>query len=205
VYINKTLGYRTKVTIKRFSVFKKEYPYGPNLPFNSYKGKIYAHISGYYYYKPIETNSDRENYKFETNRRSFYYGSEKHFFRSIYNENLTQQGFELKVFPNYRGLKGIQEVKNLHTGLAGKNYFIDCDSIKVIYWHEKNRLPVHAGNYTNRVGVSNEVSTIYRSRAFFTIRENGTSPNVSFIASGPLTKSNSLANSLPKDYDPFSQ
>lgn len=205
VYINKTLGYKTKVTIKEFMLFRKEYPYGPKLSLISGKGGIYVHMSGYYFYSPLESYSSKQTQKYETNRHRFYYGSEKHFFRSMYNNDLSLQGFELKVFPEHKGLKGFREIKKLHAGLTGKHYFMDCDSIKITYWYDKNKIPINVKQLVNKAYTSHEVSTIYRSKAFFTLRENGTSPNVNFIAKGPLSRSNSFANSLPQDYNPFLQ
>jgi len=203
IIINKVLGYKTKLTMNRFRVIRTEYPNGPKLKLNSVKGEDYIQISGFYFYEELKTNSLKEILAYQKNRRNRYFGSDRHFLKSVYNDNSKLQGFQWEVFPGNRDLKGIRKVENFDTGFTGKNFIVDCDSLKVTYSYGKNRYPSNYSLQGKSKNPSFEVSTIYRSNVIFTLRENGTSPNVSFIVTGPMTSVNNLANSLPMDYDPF--
>ena len=111
---------------------------------------------------------------FEQNRRLRYFGSERHFLKSVYHGNYQEQGFQLEVFPGNRDLKGIRKVENFNTGYAGRNFIVDCDSVKVIYKYGKNRYPYNYSLQNESSNPNLEVSTIYRSNVVFTLRENGT-------------------------------
>lgn len=203
IIVNKVLGYKTKLIMKRFRVIRTEYPNGPKLKLNSNKGEEYMQISGVYFYEELEANSLKEILAHEKNRRLRYFGSDRHFLKSVYHGSSQQQGFRLEVFPGNRDLKGIRKVENFNTGYAGKKFLVDCDSLKVTYKFGKNRYPYNYSLQNKSTNSYSEVSTIYRSNVIFTLRENGTSPNLSFIITGPMTSVNNLANSLPMDYDPF--
>ncbi|MDB4584775.1 hypothetical protein N9164_16610, partial [Draconibacterium sp.] len=153
--------------------------------------------------EPLKTNSLKEMLAYEQNRRLYYFGSDRHFLKSVYHGNSKQQGFQLEIFPKNQNLYGIRKVENFYTGFAGKNFIVDCDSLKVTYRYGKNRYPYTYSLQNKSTSPYLEVSTIYRSNVIFTLRENGTSPDVSFIITGPMTSVNNLANSLPMDYDPF--
>jgi len=203
IIINKVLGYKTKLTIKRFRVIRPAYPYGPKLKLNSSVGSYNLQILGVYYYEELKTNSLQEMLTYKKNRRLQYFGSERHFLKSVYQGNSKQQGFQLEIFPKNQDLKGIRKIENFDMGYGGINYFFDCDSIKVTYRFGKGRYPYNYSLQDQTSSPNSEVSTIYRSNAFFTLRENGTTPNVNMIVVGPMTSVKNLANSLPMDYDPF--
>jgi len=203
IIINKILGYKTKLTIKKFQVTRAKYPNGPRLKLKSPSGSDYLQILGVYYYEDLKTNSLQEMLTYKKNRRLRYFGSERHFLKSVYQGNSKQQGFQLEIFPKNQNLKGIRKIENFDLGFGGKNFFFDCDSIKVTYRFGKGRYPYNYSLQDQTSSPSSEVSTIYRSNAFFTLRENGTTPDVNMIVVGPMTSVKNLANSLPMDYDPF--
>jgi hypothetical protein len=203
IVVNRILGYKMKLIMKRFRVIRTKYPNGPKLKLNSHIGQDYVQLSGVYFYEELKTNSLQEMLSFEQNRRLRYFGSDRHFLKSVYHGNYREQGFQLEVFPGNRDLKGIRKVENFNTGFAGRNFIVDCDSVKVIYKYGKNRYPYNYSLQNESSSPNLEVSTIYRSNVIFTLRENGTSPNVSFIVVGPMVAAKNPANSLPMDYDPF--
>lgn len=203
IIVNKLLGYKTKLTIKKFSVTKAEYPNGPKLHLRSSQGNHFFQIEGVYYYEELKINSLQEMLTYEKNRRMRYFGSERHFLKSVYHGNAISQGFQMEIFPANRNLNGLRKIKNPHAAFAGKNFYMDCDSIRVTYKFGKGRYP-YKYSMQNKTAITNkETSMIYRLSSFFTLRENGSSPDLSLTINGPMTSTNNLANSVPLDYDPF--
>lgn len=203
IIINHELGYKIKLTIKRFSVIKSEYPNGPQIPLKSVIGTNYIRSTGYYYYEPLETNSPNKIVEYQQNRRTHYLGSLRHFMKSIYSNTHQQEGFTLNIYPNNRKLEGVKSVKHFDNGTAGRKYIIDCDSIKVTYTFGKGRYPYTYTMLEKSNNFNSELTTIYRSNYIFTLFENGISPDFDFVVSGKMANINFIANSLPQDYSPF--
>jgi len=200
---NEFLGYIIKVRLKLFRMNKKEHPLGAEIPLKSWKGMEYAKIAGYYFYEPLKPNSIKERIDYEKNRRSTYFGSDRHLLSAVYRGNFEQQGFKLDVFPQYKGLKGFKEVLNYNEPGAGKSFSMDCDSIKITYMYGKDRYPFNYSLQNESATFQTEVSTVYRTNQIFTVFSNGTSPDINITVVGPMTNSGNFANTLPYDYNPF--
>jgi len=206
IIINRILGYRIKLSLISFRIYRTEFPGGREIPLKNKKGMEYGQISGYFYYKPIETNSLKEKLKYQRNRRKFYFGSDRHFLKSVYHNNVEEEGYEMQIYPKRKDLNGFKEYKNYANKNGGKNFLMDADSIKVTYKYGKDGYPFTYKTDKKSITYKSfysETSKIYRKGNFFTIWENGTSPNLNFVIVGPLAPGTNFANQLPKDYSPY--
>jgi hypothetical protein len=201
IVVNKNLGYKIKVTIKEFGVKRIKYPDRISLPLKSSQGYEFVHVIGYYYYQELEaTPIEQEVYK--RNREQHYFGSTRHLLKSVYDDDLAKQGFELKTYPQKSGsMYGLREVKSLGENRGLKNFIIHGDSLQVTYTFDKNRQPFNKAS-NNSPYYKSETSTIRRTNSTFTVRENGKSTNAILDISGPLTRGSNMANSLPDNYFP---
>lgn len=59
------------------------------------KHKIF--FKGYTQFEALQSKKDKVNAKWQQNRRSAYYGSIQHFMRSVYNNTVYQDSFEIRV------------------------------------------------------------------------------------------------------------
>lgn len=79
---NKALGYFVHFDLQDF---KRDY------------GRQTTHFAGYTRFEPMKTKSKKQQLKWESNRKSAYYGSLNHFVRAAYNNTVEQDGFQLNV------------------------------------------------------------------------------------------------------------
>lgn len=75
---NKGLGYKVKTLLHTYK-------------FNAFAGSVY--YEGYMVYEPITPKNKREEKRWAKNRLKAYYGSQMHFFRSLYNHRGNDEGF----------------------------------------------------------------------------------------------------------------
>jgi hypothetical protein len=201
---NNYLGYNIKAIIEKFHVYCVDEPNGSKISLNSTKGGDIIQLSGYYYYEPIKTSSHEKMDLFEKNRRLNYYGSYRHFLKSIYDENPGQQGYEMEFFLNDTDLSTIKlfekGIKSSESDQV-KNCLFTGDSIKITYIFDDNKFPINIENLSHQNYFDTKKSIIYPSKESFQIRPNGTSPNVNFIIQGAMSPEN-FTNSLPEDYEP---
>jgi hypothetical protein len=205
VIINKILGYKIKLKLISFRIYRTEFPGSMEIPLKNKKGMEYGKLSGYFYYEAIKSNSLREKLEYERNRRRFYFGSDRHFLKSIYDSNVEEQGFEMQVYPEGKDLLGFKVFKNYDKGDDRKNFLMDADSIKITYKFGKDRYPYPYENTKNSTVFNTETSKIYRTGNILSIGADGTSPDACFVIVGPMAPGTYFANSLPRDYSPFSQ
>ena len=90
---NKALGFTIKYQLEEFRYNFREQ---------------YVSFLGYPLFEEMATNSKKKTETWNENRRKAYYGSSQHFFKSLINQKLTEEGFEM--------YKLIREAK--------KNYFV---------------------------------------------------------------------------------
>ena len=204
IILNKYLGYKIKAIIKKFHVYSVNEPNGSKIPLSSAKGGEIMQLSGYYYYETIKNNSPEKMDLYEKNRRLDYFGSYRHFLKSIYDEAPGKQGYEIEFFPNDPELstikifeKGINSTESEQL----KNCLFTGDSIKITYFFDDDKFPIDIKNLPDRHYYHTKKSIIYPSKESFQIRPNGTSPNLNFIIQGALSPK-SFTNSLPEDYEP---
>ena len=197
---NSVLGYLIKVVLEEFKVIALDGPNGKQIPLNSMNGGEVLQLSGFYFYEDLEkVLPDKKTY-FSKNRRTSYYGSYRHFLKSIYDNNPEQQGFEVEASsPNQEAI--FREIKETQTVNNAKEFIINADKVKVSYYFNDKKFPVSREEIEDRFYVNRRESFIYPSKESFLIRENGTSPKLSFVIDG-LMVTKSFANSLPDDYVP---
>ena len=197
---NDFLGYRIKVIIEEFNVTVRNGPNGEQLPLNSARGGELTNLEGYFYYEPLEntTTVDKAD-SYENNRRVAYYGSYRHFLKALYDADFSDQGFVLENFPNdsisFCEIKGDEDLSD------AKRYLMNADSLKVCYYYDDHKKPVPINYIANQNYVFRKISMIYPTKQPFVVRENGTSPKLTFIIRGSMMIKN-FANSLPEDYLP---
>lgn len=141
-----------------------------------------------------------DHVSYELNRRTTYYGSYRHFLKSIYDNNPEQQGFEIEVFPKTEKA-AFYEIQRSSIKAQSKEYVILADTLKVTYHFDDKKFPVPKEEIEGKFYINVRKSFIYPCTEPFVIRENGTSPKLSFIIDG-LMVMKSFANSLPEDYLP---
>ena len=203
IIINKILGYKIKLKQMNFRIHKTESPGGVEIPLKDRRGMEYGKLSGYFYYEPIKTNSLKQMMKFISNRRKFYFGSDRHFLKSVYHYNVEDQGFSMQTYPKGKNLAGFKEFKNQDKKGDGKTFYMDADSIKVTYTFGKDRYPYTYKTGNNSMTFYSETSKLYRTGNIFSIGEDGTCPDACFVIVGPMAPGTYFANSLPRDYNPY--
>ena len=119
VLVNKGLGYRIKVLLSKYE-------------FNIMTYRV--HYEGQIVYEPLVPANQAEKIQWARNRIKAYYGSEMHFLRSLYRENLNEDGYYFNL---------INEVNlGLPGGIKRVGY---SDSVKAprspIYNNKRIRMP----------------------------------------------------------------
>ena len=200
IIINKKLGYQIKLILKQFLVHKVEQPNGKQIALDSSLGTAEIKTIGFYHYENLPDVFPDKYDKYEENRRSYYFGSIRHFQKAIYNGNLADEGFRIIHYPLSDTIQDVFVFDNdkISNNANEKSFYIKGDSIKVVYNYMFGRYPV-------RVDDENipyqEESIIYPSGEISKIRSNGTSDNINFMVKGAMAP-RSFAHSLPDDYVP---
>lgn len=187
------LGYELLMNIEDFQV-----------KYNADNKQFETHCNGYTYFTSIEPDSDFKKRKIIKNRLVVYYNSRLHFYRSLYNRTLMENG--------YRVLEGIKWDKvdfynyselNMDTCMAfGEGYaeIIGLNS-KEIYIQYFQNSPGKPTDLTKRESQSYKVSKVYFSKDRCKIFKNGTCPEHS-IRFGSVIGDKKVGAILPDDFDP---
>jgi hypothetical protein len=197
---NRHLGFRIKVNLEEFKVIARDGPNGKQIPLSSMDGGEVLQLTGYYFYETLEEKYPSKKQAYINNRKQMYYGSYRHFLKSIYNNNPEQHGYEVttpkanEVGPLFIESKDFEE-----TGY--KQFAITRDTINITYHFDSNDMPIPKEKAAGRYYLYTRKSVIYATRTPFIVRENGTSPNISFVIDGMMV-SKSFAHSLPDNYSP---
>ncbi|WP_297086856.1 carboxypeptidase-like regulatory domain-containing protein [uncultured Draconibacterium sp.] len=197
---NNYLGYRIKLVLQEFSVKMYDGPEGQQIPLKSLDGGEVMKLKGYFYYEPLDKEQPHKADYFNHNRRITYHGSYRHFLKSIYDNNPGAEGYKIKVYPETEAA-AFYELENNELSTPAKEFAIQAQKLEVFYRFDDDLFPIPEEFLTDRYYFSQKKSVIYPSRQSFTIRPNGTSPNVNFIIDGYMDMKN-FANSLPEDYTP---
>lgn len=206
ILVNSVLGYRIKVVLEEFKVIALDSPKGKQIPLNSMNGGEVLQLTGFYFYESLEDQFPDKKIYFEKNRRKSYYGSYRHFLKSIYDNNPEQEGFEVKavsdeVVEERELVATFSEIPLKQNLNNAKVFMINADKVKVFYYYDDKGFPVSREEIEDRFYVNRRESYLYPSKEPFLIRENGTSPTLTFVIDG-LMVTKSFANSLPEDYLP---
>jgi hypothetical protein len=187
------LGYKLRVDLINFSI---QYAYPKTL----------GNFLGYYYFQPYNIESKYKAKKIEKNRQSVYYNSTQHFYRSLFEKKLGQNGYSLGEaikdttinrikFTNYINIDSFTKYSenNIMQVIGLKNTVFN-----VLYYYKSNRTPLDLT--TNKISYN----SFYKSEIYFfsdtcTITKEGTVPNNNIGFGGEISKKK-VGTFLPDDY-----
>lgn len=168
--------------------------------------KMYVtNIVGYYYYKPIETDSELKAMSYKRNRLRAYSFSPQHFTRSLYNKKLPENGYF--VYENLNSNERNESIvwqdiadscmsyisdEAVITGLKDHSFIIRCFS-------DRRGIPLNLDEANVFPAV--EISSIYFINNECIIRKDGTRHGESIIF-GPGIGNKRVGAALPHDYEP---
>ncbi len=202
VIINNSLGYKIRILLREFYITKRDELTHEEVALDAYSGVFERRVMGHYYYEPITTNSESQQKRYERNRQSRYYGSYRHFLKSLYDGEVMDQGYQLTFYPAKAILNGIVftnlgTVNHSPTGI--KECEMNADSLKVDFYSDMNGLPVNLGKTTE--SYSKQTSVIYPAPVPLRIRPNGAVQGSLYDVKGPMGDYYFI-NTLPDDYLP---
>jgi len=204
IIVNKLLGYKIKVILDQFLVYSVKYAGGDRTPLNSSNGGFVSSMKGAYYYESMENDLPQKSAVFIRNRELNYYGSYRHLLKAMYDKDILIQGFAMKSIPINKGVEEFEEIlldENSTQASSNKLFVFNADKLEISYCYDDKKNPVNLNFMRDNRFYNYKFSTLYSSKKAFVIRENGTSPNLSFIIDGPLAPKN-FTNSLPDNYLP---
>lgn len=189
------LGYRIRVDLATFRV---TYPTPKASSPNVY-------WLAYYYFEPYADASKAKQKRYEKNRLSAYYGSTRHFLRSVYEKSLNQNGYRIMITDydpvnNYNRLVPFDIYQYIEYNDEGEAAFVNLkDKFLEVLYYTNNR--GHPMDITKKVS-----ENIFPSRIIFSsdrciFRANGTMPELSLRFAGELDFKK-VGAMLPDDYVP---
>ncbi|MBN1822546.1 MAG: carboxypeptidase-like regulatory domain-containing protein, partial [Prolixibacteraceae bacterium] len=201
IIMNYLLGYKIKLLLKEFCIYKANRFNSPRLNLNSNEGNEMMLITGYFYFDTIPTYSDKIKTLYEKNRLLHYFGSYRHFLKAVYDQELQKQGYIIEVYPDDIKSNGFKQVNNLpDANKDSKYYIIEGEFLTVNFHTDKKGYPTTTNNLQSKY--HHKVSYIYPGKGIVEIRSNGISPDFNFLIAGPMSPANNPANSFPEDYLP---
>lgn len=189
---NNKLGYNIKILIQDFHVCKKKEEKKALL--NSGGTGIFK-LKAYHYYLEMGQFNEEQRTQITNNRREHYYGSLRHFLKSLYHDNLKENGFSIKK-------RGDTIRYPFVLTLAQKDFKqfrFNAEKVSVVYYEDFDDQPVNLNYEYN--GYRYHPSSFISLGEEFEVRSNGTSPQLQFEVKGSMGN-NSPANTLPDDYSP---
>ncbi|NRB51430.1 MAG: carboxypeptidase-like regulatory domain-containing protein [Saprospiraceae bacterium] len=186
------LGYTLQVDLTRF--------------LSSYKQGKTSHL-GHYFFIPAESKSGKPKAKHLRNRQFAYYNSALHFLRSLYNDQLEENGYrvyeqsrnrfgqkpqlkEIDLQPYLRKVEGEQMEID---GLAGKH-------LAILYYGDAKGRPLPRNKHKKKQPIQ---SGIFIGEDHCRIRADGTMGDSDIAFSGYIG-TRGVAWILPSDYQPES-
>lgn len=193
------LGYKMHINLIHYTELQAGYD-------NEYR----FHLLGYFFFQPEENATKRTTNRFEKKRLEAYYNSDRHFCRSLFIDQLKENGYEVlsSVFNPETQWYDFNEFNlDLHlirSGNEAKIVGLKNKSFLIKYFQKFNR-PV---NLITRDGIERpfsqetmEISKIYFLKDTCTIRSDGSRPDNS-IMFGPKIGNKRVGAILPNDFLP---
>ena len=168
-------------------------------------------ILGYYYFEPMETGSRKERRLLARRRAETYYNSSMHFCRSLYHNQLMENGYLFKracdpeleeginpaEVPDFIATYGPDDFGNQRLLLTR----FACSDFNILFYYNSRNRPVdltYLQSYrAKRSGLSFLKDSVY-------IYPSGRIPENSILFSGYIGKKG-VASMLPRDYIPSMQ
>jgi hypothetical protein len=160
-------------------------------------------ILGYYYFQPVKPASKRDSIRISKNRLKAYYNSSQHFFKSLYDKKLKENGYLTYWGGDLYSLDNRVEV-NPDSLLTYKENYAEIinhkdEILKVVYFQQGDGIPK---NLKKSVGYKPFLSKIRFLNDTCTIRSNGTMPDVSILLDGFFETKN-VGAMLPDNFIPY--
>lgn len=186
------LGYQIYVNLLNFSI-----NYNPRL-------NIYQTVcKTLTYFKPIEVDSKNKQKRIEKHRKEVYYNSVLHFIKSLYNDELEENGFRIA----YRELN-LNDLRYYYTNIDPDSLIIRHDNqidfiglknqtYYILYYRDKKNKPLNLNHSETHLPPA--ISSIYFQEDTCSIFTNGiqTEPGIFF---GPEIGSKKAGTWLPQSY-----
>jgi len=162
-----------------------------------------CYFLGYYYFEPYKMKSEREERRFENKRRRAYYNSSMHFCRSLYNNDLKRNGYQLieksaDKKDTKLSLFSTDSIKTTRKNNTLKLYGLKGKHLFIVYNGKSNGCPRDLTTRKLRAGPQSE---IYFASDTCTITANGIIPDNTIIFGGDISKKK-VGALLPENYRP---
>jgi len=161
-------------------------------------------ILGYYFFKPKETGSKSKKNKYIRNRLHAYFYSPQHFTRSLYENKLPENGYNIYELPY--SAKNKEFVVN--SCIPDSCVVFNSDSavisglknhiFRVDYYSDNHGFPVNSSESEFYATERSSISFLYDKCV---IRKDGTRPGESIVF-GPGIGNKRVGATLPNDYNP---
>ncbi len=187
---NRALGYRIQIDMKDF-LWK----------LNSETGHFYFNID----FRELQARSELEYENWQKNRRDVYIGSMKHFFKSLFHDELNRNQFEVVelgtnrnalIYPQNRNPNVIRMLTRHRIPISRFNEDVKAFSIKgpvdVLYGQRSFR-----SDSRRRAGLRPQVNNL-----IFLVKKDGTLLDPQHISVEGYFASERVANMLPSSYQP---
>jgi len=167
------------------------------------------HTLGYFFFQPEEDASKRKTNRFGKKRLEAFYNSDRHFIRSLYNNQLLENGYEIlySVFnpeTEFNEFKEFELDKHIvRTGGTAKIAGLKNKRLLIKYFEEFHR-PVNLVKIKedrDQLPLPMALSRIYFLKDSCTIRADGSRPDNS-IMFGPKIGDKRIGAMLPDDFQP---
>jgi hypothetical protein len=183
------------------------------LKYREEMGGYHCSILGYYYFEPRRAANSREQRMIARARAEAYYNSSKHFCKSLYHNQLLENGYLLESFciekagnesdpatgPDFVGTYGPDDYGNTRLLLTR----IECPDFRVTYHFNSRNRPVDL-TYLEWNPSRIKWSGLQFLRDSVYIYPSGRIPENSILFSGSIGEKR-IAYMLPEDYIPSMQ
>ncbi len=185
------LGYDIQYDLVKFCI-----EYTGN--WNSYS----CSILGYSYFKPMKPKTHSQQKRFEKRRDLAFYNSSQHFFRSLYNKKLLENGYRVyEVVKDSSNMPerpieiGIERMLTYNSNSAYISGLKNRD-IRIFFYGDRKGRPY---DLTQKKGIQPVQTKVYFLADKCVIRENGTTPE-NTIVFAPYIGSKKIGALLPDNY-----
>ena len=159
---------------------------------------------GYFYFQPVVQTTKRDSIRIRKNRIKAYYHSTQHFCKSLYENQLTENGYLLyEIIKDDSTLKAHAKVVNLDTFLIKEDRVAKIigaqDKIfRISYFEKFNGKPI---DLTRRKGKNPFNSILIFQKDTCIIRNDGTIPETNILFGDPIGIKK-IGAMLPDNYEP---
>lgn len=188
IVANRDLGYKLHIDLEDFVYF-----------YDRESRSYQCRYLGYYYFREMLPEKKSEIRVIEKNRKRAFYNSELHFCRSLYDNELKENGYIVVRDRDHDYTNRISFPLNEHIQYAdGVAYLRNCEGtrLRIVYNYDVTGKPV---DLTKRKAMFQAESGMLINHDSCVIRNDGTLFNYSLLFSEEMGKKR-VASSLPSDF-----